>query len=303
MEELRFDGRVAVVSGAGGGLGREYALLLASRGAKVVVNDLGTDRHGGGRDSTMAQDVVDEIRAAGGEAVANGDTVATPDGGRAIVEAALDSFGRIDILVHNATINRPGAFRDLAWEDFSAVLDVHVGGAFHLAKAAFPRMCDQGYGRVVLVASIAGLYGEKNLSAYATGKGAVMGLANALAMEGAEHGVTANCIVPAARTRLAEGRDTDGFPPWGSDLVAPAVGWLAHESCRASGEMYVALAGRIAQAYVAETRGVFRPEWTIEQVAQQLGEITDRSQQVTFAPVPSGFGDHLAYSFAMARGG
>ncbi len=303
MEELRFDGRVAVVSGAGGGLGREYALLLASRGAKVVVNDLGTDRHGGGRDSTMAQNVVDEIRAAGGEAVANGDTVATPEGGRAIVEAALDSFGRIDILVHNATINRPGAFRDLAWEDFSAVLDVHVGGAFHLAKAAFPRMCDQGYGGVVLVASIAGLYGEKNLSAYATGKGAVMGLANALAMEGAEHGVTANCIVPAARTRLAEGRDTDGFPPWGSDLVAPAVGWLAHESCRASGEMYVALAGRIAQAYVAETRGVFRPEWTIEQVAQQLGEITDRSQQVTFAPVPSGFGDHLAYSFAMARGG
>ncbi len=303
MEELRFDGRVAVVSGAGGGLGREYALLLASRGAKVVVNDLGTDRHGGGRDSTMAQNVVDEIRAAGGEAVANGDTVATPEGGRAIVEVALDSFGGIDILVHNATINRPGAFRDLAWEDFSAVLDVHVGGAFHLAKAAFPRMCDQGYGRVVLVASIAGLYGEKNLSAYATGKGAVMGLANALAMEGAEHGVTANCIVPAARTRLAEGRDTDGFPPWGSDLVAPAVGWLAHESCRASGEMYVALAGRIAQAYVAETRGVFRPEWTIEQVAQQLGEITDRSQQVTFAPVPSGFGDHLAYSFAMARGG
>lgn len=303
MEELRFDGRVAVVSGAGGGLGREYALLLASRGAKVVVNDLGTDRHGGGRDSTMAQNVVDEIRAAGGEAVANGDTVATPDGGRAIVEAALDSFGRIDILVHNATINRPGAFRDLAWEDFSAVLDVHVGGAFHLAKAAFPRMCDQGYGRVVLVASIAGLYGEKNLSAYATGKGAVMGLANALAMEGAEHGVTANCIVPAARTRLAEGRDTDGFPPWGSDLVAPAVGWLAHESCRASGEMYVALAGRIAQAYVAETRGVYRPEWTIEQVAQQLDQITDRSQQVTFAPVPSGFGDHLAYSFAMARGG
>lgn len=303
MEELRFDGRVAVVSGAGGGLGREYALLLASRGAKVVVNDLGTDRHGGGRDSTMAQNVVDEIRAAGGEAVANGDTVATPEGGGAIVEVALDSFGGIDILVHNATINRPGAFRDLAWEDFSAVLDVHVGGAFHLAKAAFPRMCDQGYGRVVLVASIAGLYGEKNISAYATGKGAVMGLANALALEGAEHGVTANCIVPAARTRLAEGRDTDGFPPWGSDLVAPAVGWLAHESCRASGEMYVALAGRIAQAYVAETRGVYRPEWTIEQVAQQLDQITDRSQQVTFAPVPSGFGDHLAYSFAMARGG
>jgi len=303
MDEMRFDGRVAVVSGAGGGLGREYAMLLAARGAKVVVNDLGTDRRGGGRDSAMAQGVVDEIRAAGGEAVANGDTVATPEGGQAIVEAALNAFGRIDIVIHNATINRNGPFRDMSWQDFSAVLDVHVGGAFHLARAAFPRMCDQGYGRIVLVSSIAGLYGEKNIAAYCTGKGAVIGLANALAMEGAEHGVTANCIVPAARTRLAEGRDTDGFPPWGSDLVAPAVGWLAHESCTVTGEMYVALAGRMAQAYVAETRGVYQPEWTIEQVAARLGEITDRSRQVTFAPVPSGFNDHLGYSFAMARGG
>jgi len=303
MDELRFDGRVAVVSGAGGGLGREYAMLLASRGAKVVVNDLGTDRHGGGRDSAMAQGVVDEIRAAGGEAVANGDSVATPEGGQAIIDTALGAFGHIDIVIHNATINRSGPFRDMAWPDFSAVLDVHVGGAFHLARAAFPRMCDQGYGRIVLVSSIAGLYGERNIAAYATGKGAVIGLANALALEGAEHGVTANCIVPAARTRLADGRDTDGFPPWGSDLVAPAVGWLAHESCTVSGEMYVALAGRMAQAYVVETRGVFQPEWTIEQVAARHGEITDRSQQVIFAPVPSGFSDHLGYSFAMAREG
>jgi NAD(P)-dependent dehydrogenase (short-subunit alcohol dehydrogenase family) len=303
MEQLRFDGRVAVISGAGGGLGREYALLLAARGAKVVVNDLGTSRRGEGVDIGMAQAVVDEIRAAGGEAVANGDTVATAEGGRAIVDTALDRFGRVDILIHNATINRAGPFRDMAFEDFAAVIDVHLFGAFHLAKAAFPRMCDQGYGRIILVSSIAGLYGDKNIAGYAAGKGAVIGLANTLALEGAEHGVTANCIVPAARTRLAEGRDTDDFPPWGAELVAPAVGWLAHESCTASGQLFVSLAGRMAHAYVAETRGVYLPEWTIEEVAGRVGEIADRSRPVAFDPVPRGFYDHLGYSFDMAREG
>jgi NAD(P)-dependent dehydrogenase (short-subunit alcohol dehydrogenase family) len=303
MDELRFDGRVAVISGAGGGLGRDYALLLAARGAKVVVNDLGTSRRGEGADLGMAQAVVDEIRAAGGEAIANGDSVATAAGGEAIIGAALDAFGRIDILVHNATINRAGPFRDMAFDDFAGVIDVHLHGAFHLARAAFPLMCDQGYGRIVLVSSIAGLYGDRNIAAYAAGKGAVIGLANVLALEGAEHGVTANCIVPAARTRLAEGRDTDDFPPWGPELVAPAVGWLAHEACTASGELFVALAGRMAQAYIAETPGVWQPAWTIEDVAGRLGEIADRSRPVAFSPVPRGFYDHLGYSFDMARGG
>jgi NAD(P)-dependent dehydrogenase (short-subunit alcohol dehydrogenase family) len=301
MDELRFDGRVAVISGAGGGLGRDYALLLGARGAKVVVNDLGTSRRGEGADVGMAQAVVDEIRAAGGEAIANGDTVASAAGGTAIVQAALDTWGRVDILVHNATINRAGPFRDMAFADFADVIDVHLHGAFHLAKAAFPRMCDQGYGRIVLVSSIAGLYGDKNIAAYAAGKGAVIGLANTLAIEGAEHGVTANCVVPAARTRLAEGRDTEDFPPWGPELVAPAVGWLAHERCTASGELFVSLAGRMAMAYVAETPGVYQPDWTIEDVAERLGEISDRSRPVAFSPVPRGFYDHLGYSFGMAR--
>ncbi|MBW8755627.1 MAG: SDR family NAD(P)-dependent oxidoreductase [Sphingomonadales bacterium] len=303
MSELRFDGRVAVVSGAGGGLGREYALVLASRGAKVVVNDLGTSRRGEGADISMAQAVVDEIRAMGGEAVANGDTVATREGGAGSVQTALDAFGRIDIMVHNATINRAGPFRDLTFEDFSAVLDVHLFGAFHLAKAAFPRMCDQGYGRIVLVSSIAGLYGDKNIAAYATGKGAVIGLANALAQEGAEHGVTANCIVPVAETRLAEGRDNAGFPPWGPELVAPAVGWLAHESCTASGELFVAVAGRMAKAWVSETRGVYQPGWTVDQVAARIGEIGDRTDPLVFSPLPKGFYDHLGTSFDIARKG
>lgn len=303
MAGMRFDGRVAVISGAGGGLGREYALLLAARGAKVVVNDLGTSRRGEGADLSMAEAVVEEIRAAGGEAIANGNSVSTAEGGAAIVDAALSAWGRIDVLVHNATINRHGPFRDLSFADFAAVIDVHLMGAFHLAKAAFPRMCDAGYGRIVLVSSIAGLYGDRNIAAYASGKAAVIGLANALALEGGEHGVTANCVVPAARTRLAEGRDTDDFPPWGADLVAPMVGWLAHEQCTASGELYIALAGRMAKAHIAETRGVYQSEWTIEDVAGRIDEIADRTGELVFAPVPSGFYDHLGASFAMAREG
>jgi NAD(P)-dependent dehydrogenase (short-subunit alcohol dehydrogenase family) len=301
--DLRYDGRVAVVSGAGGGLGRAYALELASRGAKVVVNDLGTSRRGEGTDLGPAEHVVAEIRAAGGEAVVNGDTVATREGGVAIVQAALDAFGRIDVVVHNATINRAGPFRDLTFEDFSAVLDVHLFGAFHLAKAAFPRMCDQGYGRIILVSSIAGLYGDRNIAAYATGKGAVIGLANALAHEGAEFGVTANCIVPVAETRLAEGRDNSGFPPWGPELVSPAIGWLAHESCTASGELFIAVAGRMAKAWVSETHGVFQPHWTAEELAARMDEISDRSDPLTFSPLPKGFYDHLGTSFEMAKRG
>jgi NAD(P)-dependent dehydrogenase (short-subunit alcohol dehydrogenase family) len=303
MKELRFDGRVAIITGAGGGLGREYALLLASRGAKVVVNDLGTSRQGEGADLGMAEAVVEEIRAAGGDAVANGDSVSTADGCKAIVATALDTWGKVDILIHNATINRRGPFRDLSWEDFSAVMDVQIAGAFHLSKEVFPRMCDAGYGRIVLIASIAGLYGERNVAAYCTSKGAIQGIANALALEGMDHGVHVNCVVPAAETRLAEGRDTSGFPAWGSDLVAPAVGWLAHEDCKASGELFVSLAGRMAHAYVAETRGVYQPEWTIEDVASRIDEISDRSDQVVFSPAPKGFHDHLAYSFDMARKG
>lgn len=299
LNELRFDGRVAIVTGAGGGLGREYALLLASRGARVVVNDLGTSRTGEGADSGMAQAVVDEIRAAGGEALANGDSVATAEGCARIVRTATDAWGKVDILIHNATINRRGPFRDLTFEDFSAVLDVHLSGAFHLAKQVFPRMCDTGYGRIVFVASIAGLYGERDVAAYCTAKGAINGLSNALALEGLDHGVGVNCIVPAARTRLVEGRDVEGFPPWGPELVAPAVAWLCHEDCKVSGKLLVSLAGRIAEAFPAETRGIYQPAWTIEEVASRSDAILDRSRLEIFDPVPKGFHEHLAYSFGM----
>ncbi|MEJ6011744.1 SDR family NAD(P)-dependent oxidoreductase [Novosphingobium sp. AS3R-12] len=303
LNEKRFDGRVAIITGAGGGLGRDYALLLASRGARVVVNDLGTSRQGEGADIGMAAAVVAEIRAAGGEAVANGDSVATAVGCAGIVKTALDTWGKVDILIHNATINRRGPFRDLSFQDFSAVLDVHLSGAFHLAKEVFPRMCDAGYGRIVFVASIAGLYGERNVAAYCTAKGAINGLSNALALEGLDHGVGVNCIVPAAKTRLVEGRDVEGFPPWGPELVAPALAWLAHEDCKASGKLLVSLAGRMAEAFPAETRGVFQPEWSIEDVAARSDEIFDRAHVETFSSVPRGFHEHLGFSFEMARAG
>lgn len=302
MKDLRFEGRVAVITGSGRGLGRSYALLLASRGAKVVVNDTGHSRHGEDIDADPATQVVDEIRSAGGEAVACKDSVASPEGGQAIVDAAVDNFGRIDILIHNAGINRPGLIRETSWEQFSTVLNVHLHGAFHVVRAAMPLMCDQGYGRMVMTSSIAGLYGDKNLSGYAVSKAGLMGLSNVIALEGAEHSVHCNAIIPSAVTRLSEGIDTSAFPTMTPEQVAPTVAWLVHEDCTETGQMFVPLAGRVAKAYVAETPGVFQADWTVEQVAEQMPAIADTRGQQVFPPFPRGFYDHLEYSFGMARG-
>jgi NAD(P)-dependent dehydrogenase (short-subunit alcohol dehydrogenase family) len=298
--DLRFDDRVAVVTGGGRGIGRAYALLLAARGAKIVVNDLGGSLSGDGADPGPAQDVVREITAAGGEAVASVDSVTTPAGGKAIVDTALERFGRIDVLVHNAGNVRPGSLRDISYEDFEGVLDVHLRGAFHVVRPAFPVMCDAGYGRIVLTSSIGGLYGNRDVVNYAVAKAGILGLSNVAAIEGAAHGVKSNVIVPAAVTRMAEGIDTSAYPPMGADLVAPAVGWLAHETCSITGEMLIALAGRLARAFVAETPGVYRPSWSIEEVGEHLDAIRDDTAALVFPPVPDGHTDHIRYSFAMA---
>jgi NAD(P)-dependent dehydrogenase (short-subunit alcohol dehydrogenase family) len=298
--ELGFDDRVAVVTGGGRGLGRAYALLLASRGAKVVVNDVGGSLTGDGADAGPAQDVVREIIAAGGEAVASVDSVATPAGGKAIVETALEQFGRIDVLVHNAGNVRRAALRDISYEDFEGVVDVHLRGAFHVVRPAFPVMCDAGYGRIVLTSSIGGLYGNHDVVNYAVAKAGVIGLSNVAAIEGAAHGVKSNVIVPAAVTRMADGIDTSAYPPMGADLVAPAVAWLAHETCSITGEMIVALAGRLARAFIAETPGVYRPSWSIEEVGEHIDAIRDDTAPLVFPPVPDGHADHLRYSFALA---
>lgn len=299
--DLRFDGRVAVVTGGGRGLGRAYALMFASRGAKVVVNDPGGALDGEGGDTGPAHDVVREITDAGGDAVASTDSVATPEGGQAIIDTALERFGSVDVLVHNAGIVRRASLKDMSYDDFESVLDVHLRGAFHVVRPAFPRMCAAGYGRIVLTSSIGGLYGNHDVANYAVAKAGVIGLSNVAAMEGAAHDVKSNVIVPAAVTRMAEGIDTSSYPPMGPELVAPVVGYLAHETCSATGEMFVALAGRVATAAITESRGVYRPSWNIEDVAEHLGAIRDRSEPVTFPVVPDGHNDHIRYSFAMAR--
>ncbi len=303
MSELRFDDRVAVVTGAGRGLGREYALLLAARGAKVVVNDVGGSLTGDGLDSGPAAEVVREIVAAGGKAVVSTDTVATVTGGRAIIGSALDNFGRVDILVHNAGNVRRAPLAQMSYHDFDAVLDVHLRGAFHVVREAFPHMCTADYGRIVLTSSIGGLYGNHDVANYGVAKAGIIGLSNVAAIEGAGHNVKSNVIVPAAVTRMAEGIDTSAYPPMGADLVAPAVGWLAHESCSVTGEMLVAIAGRIARAYIAETPGVYRPSWTVEDVAEQIGNIRDTADSVVFPVVPDGHAEHIRYSFGMAGPG
>jgi NAD(P)-dependent dehydrogenase (short-subunit alcohol dehydrogenase family) len=301
MSDLRFDDRVAVVTGGGRGLGRSYALLLASQGAKVVVNDPGGSLTGDGADTAPAEDVVREIVAAGGDAVASTESVATPAGGTAIIDTALDRYGRIDILIHNAGNVRRASLKNMTSEDFEAVVDVHLRGAFHVVRPAFPRMCQAGYGRIVLTSSIGGLYGNHGVANYAVAKAGIIGLSNVAAIEGAAEGVKCNVIVPAALTRMAEGLDTSAYPPMGPELVAPVVGWLAHESCSITGEMLVAIAGRVAKAVVAETAGVYRSSWSIEEVGQQIDAIRDAAKPVIFPVVPDGHNAHIGYSFEMAK--
>jgi NAD(P)-dependent dehydrogenase (short-subunit alcohol dehydrogenase family) len=300
MADLRFDNRVAVVTGAGRGLGRAYALLLASRGARVVVNDTGSALTGVGADPAPAQQVVAEITAAGGDAVACIESVATPEGGQAIIGAALDHYGRIDILIHNAGNVRRGSLREMSYEDFDAVIDVHLRGAFHVVRPAFPLMCEAHYGRIILTSSIGGLYGNHGVANYAAAKAGLVGLANVVALEGAADGVLCNVIVPSAVTRMADGSDISVYPPMGTDLVAPVVGLLAHETCPVTGEMLIAIAGRVARAVVAETPGVHRPAWSIENVAEQIDAIRYLAAPLVFPVVPDGHSDHIRYSFETA---
>ncbi|OBH83259.1 MULTISPECIES: SDR family NAD(P)-dependent oxidoreductase [unclassified Mycobacterium] len=300
MTVARFDNRVAVVTGAGRGLGREYALLLASRGARVVVNDIGGRVDGEGLDAGPAERVVEEIAGAGGHAVASTASVATREGGEAVIATALERYGRIDILIHNAGNVRRGSLKQMTYEDFDAVLDVHLRGAFNVVRPAFPVMCAAGYGRIVLTSSIGGLYGNHNVANYAAAKAGVVGLSNVAALEGAAEGVRCNVIVPAAVTRMADGIDTSSYPPMGPELVAPVVGWLAHESCSVTGEVFIALAGRVARAVVAETPGVCRPAWTIEDVGGHLDAIRYADAPLIFPVVPDGHDRHIRYSFELA---
>lgn len=276
QQVVGFDERVAIVTGAGGGLGRHFALELARRGARVVVNDLGGALDGSGSSARAAETVVEEIRAAGGEAVANFDSVSDPESGAAIVQQALDEYGTVDVVISNAGILRDRSFANMTIEELHAVLDVHLRGGFYVAMPAFKVMKEKGYGRLVFTSSNAGILGNFGQANYGAAKMGLVGLSNVLAIEGAKYGIKANVVAPVARTRMTEellGPMVEHFDP---ALVAPMVVYLASEACEVTHEIYSAGGGRYARFFVGLTPGWYSGEGevpTVDQIAGRLESI------------------------------
>lgn len=277
---LDFTGRVAIVTGAGQGLGRRYALDLGRRGALVVADDVAAAVDGTATGTNPADAVVEEIRAAGGTAVAEHTSVADPAGGRAIVDRAIAEFGRLDILINNAGIARTNEFTDVVYDDVLASLQVHLLGAIHLLLPAWQRFREQGAGCVVNTTSAVGVFGQRRSSVYAAGKMGVVGLTRVLALEGAEYGIRVNAIAPVARSRMAG----DVYGPLAAKLdpalVAAVVLALAHPSCTTTGEVISAGGGRMSRLVFAATEGFFSPELDDDMAAARLAEVAEDDRVV-----------------------
>jgi NAD(P)-dependent dehydrogenase (short-subunit alcohol dehydrogenase family) len=297
MAELRFDDRVAVVTGAGRGIGRGHAHLLARKGARIVVADYGVDPDGSGTSSAPADEVAQEIRDLGGEAVACCASVADERDATSIIETAIDTFGRLDIVVNNAGIHDPANFEELSLEQFRAMMDVHFYGALYLIRAAWPQFCTAGYGRIVNTVSEAMLGGVPGLTSYASAKGAVYALTRNLATEGLAQGIRVNAVAPRAYTRLSADHCDNlstlygmspekieqvnaSMPP---ELCAPAVAYLAHESCMLNGEVLQVGMGGVARLAFVAAKGLRSSSLTAEGIAENVDAILD----VAGAPVPS----------------
>ena len=270
MSEISFENQVAIVTGAGGGLGRTYALDIARRGGAVVVNDLGGDVSGGSSSVSMADQVVAEIKAAGGRAIANYASVTSAEGAANIVDAALQSFGRIDVLINNAGNMRTSVLADSREEDFSALLDVHLLGSYHVTKAVWPHMCAQSYGRIIFTASSAGMFGNVNQGCYGAAKAGVFGLMNTFAQEGRSLGILCNAIMPFAATRMTDKAQEDMTPEriqqaeillgkledsMSPQFTTGLVTFLASRSCIDGHGIYSSCGGRMARVFVGVSNG------------------------------------------------
>jgi NAD(P)-dependent dehydrogenase (short-subunit alcohol dehydrogenase family) len=291
MNALRFDGQVGIVTGGGRGLGRLYAMELARRGASVLVNDLGGSSQGDGCDVSVANQVVAEIEAAGGVAAASSESVATPEGGQAIVDAALDRFGRVDIVINNAGIIKFTPFDEVTPEEWRKTLNVHLDGSFHVSQSAFRVMKKQGYGRFVFISSTFGAFGQMGTSSYATAKAGLLGLSNVVALEGAAHGIRSNAVLPVGFSRMVTDQESGGPIPPGRqayydairpELITPLVIYLASRECALSHRAIAACAGRYSRVFAGYGDG-----WLSEAGSTPSAE--DMAEQVARLDSTDGF--------------
>jgi NAD(P)-dependent dehydrogenase (short-subunit alcohol dehydrogenase family) len=311
--DLRFDEQVAVITGAGGGLGKQYALLLASRGARIVVNDTGGSVTGDGSNGEAANAAAAEIRQRGGEAVADSHSVTSPEGGKAIIDTALRTWGRVDIVINNAGIVRDAPFQEMTADRLEPLVDVHLKGAFYVTRPAWKVMREQRYGRVLNTCSAAGILGAEGMSNYGAAKTGLIGFTRVLAAEGANHNVKVNAIAPIAYTRMLA-HSVDGAGPQNDAtaravlddlvgqylqkldpaLVAPVVAFLTNQEYPVSGEIYTVGAGHVARFFIGRTKGFYSPGLTIEDVRDHLDEIRDEAGYT----VPGGPADEMSELFA-----